>query len=267
MGYREYMKREEEPAPPGLSPVIRRILWINAGIFLAQHVLWRREFAAIEPYLALSWAGLRAGMIWQPVTYLFLHANLTHVLMNMMGLYFMGPETERTLGSRRFLLLYLLSGVLGGIGFVLLNSRSLCVGASGAVYGVLGAFAALHPNRRVTLLLLPFITFRAWIMALLYAAIEFLSAMGRPDGGVAHTAHLAGGIAGWFFARSLGARPFQWPHRRFNPYGAPDREAEETDARDVDRILDKISKEGLHRLSSKERETLERASRRRTDRT
>lgn len=247
--------------------MIRRLLWINGGIFLVQHVLWRQEFVAIEPYLALSWAGLLQGMVWQPLTYMFLHANLTHVLMNMMGLYFMGPETERTLGSRRFLLLYLLSGVLGGIGFVLLNNRSSCVGASGAVYGVLGAFAALHPNRRMSLLLFPFITFRAWVMVLLYAVIEFLSAIGRPYGGVAHTAHLAGGIAGWFFARSLGARPFRWPRPRFNPYGEPGRPADIPDARDVDRILDKISKEGLHRLSSKERETLERASRRRTDRT
>lgn len=262
MGYREYMVREESVSP-GLPPMIRRILWINAGIFLAQHILWRREFAAIEPYLALSWTGLRSGMVWQPFTYMFLHANLTHVLMNMMGLFFMGPETERTLGARRFLLLYLLSGVLGGLGFVLLNSRSFCVGASGAVYGVLGAFAALHPNRRMALLLFPFFTFRAWVMVLLYAVIEFLSAVGRPYGGVAHTAHLAGGIAGWFFGRSLGARPFQWPRQRFFPGRTPDGE----DARDVDRILDKISREGLHRLSPKERETLERASRRRTDRT
>lgn len=265
MGYREYMVREE-PVSPGLPPVVRWMLWLNAGIYLAQHFLWPREFAALEPYLALSRRGLLAGYLWQPLTYMFLHANLTHVMMNMMGLYFMGPDTERTLGSRRFLYLYLLSGILGGIGFALLNARAPCIGASGAIYGVLGAFAALHPNRKVSLLLFPFVVFPAWVLVLLYGVIEFTSALSRSGGGVAHSAHLAGGIAGWIFARTLSSRPIRWRQLWSRRVRRSDRPAAAPDEGDVDRILEKISVKGLHSLSSRERETLDRASRLRTNR-
>ncbi|MDZ4200317.1 MAG: rhomboid family intramembrane serine protease [Kiritimatiellia bacterium] len=266
MEYREYMVRNESVSG-GITPVVRRLLWINVGFFFAYQILFRRLLMPWTGYLALSRYGLTQGYFWQPLTYLFLHANLTHLAMNMLGLYFMGPDTERTLGSRRFLFLYLFSGILGGIGFVLLNASAPCIGASGAVYGILAAFAALYPNRRVTFLLFPFISFRAWTLALVYGAIEFLSALNSEHGGgIAHSAHLAGGLAGWIYTKALlagagGPRPTLGVLRWFS--GLTRRTP---GPREIDRILDKVATRGLHSLSARERNLLDRASRGRSGR-
>lgn len=267
MGYREYMVREE-PTGRSVPPMVARLLWINGGVFLAHHFLLRGLLMPLTNYFALSRVGLQHGFFWQPATYLFLHANFAHLAWNMLGLYFMGPDTERALGGSRFLGLYFLSGVLGGIGFVLLNPLNPTIGASGAVYGVLAAFAALYPNRRVTLLLFPFITFRAWFLALAFGTMEFLSVLtSEHGGGIAHSAHLAGGIAGWIYARTLVANPILPFLRGFRfRSGGPARPDPRPDAETIDRILDKIAAHGLHSLSSRERDLLDRASRDRTAR-
>lgn len=257
----------EEPVSPTLPPVVQRILWANVGIYLAQYVLWPGGFAPVGGYLALSRTGLLHGFFWQPFTYMFLHANFSHLLTNLIGLYFMGPDTERTIGSRRFLYLYLLSGVLGGLGFVFLNSQAPCIGASGAIYGVVAAFAALYPHRKVSLLFFPFILFRAWVLALLYGAIEFFSALYSPYGGVAHSAHLAGGLAGWIYVRMLVSKPILFTRSRGRFFGSNSAGPADTspDSTEVDRILGKISARGLHSLSAHERDVLARASRGRVD--
>ncbi|GAB1456359.1 rhomboid family intramembrane serine protease [Spirochaetota bacterium] len=106
-------------------------------------------------YLALiPGAVLRLGWVWQPFTYMFVHANLTHLLFNMLGLFFFGTAVERALGSREFALFYLLTGTLAGIFSLfafaaggLLGIR--LVGASGAVYAVLLAFAVINPRAKI----------------------------------------------------------------------------------------------------------------------
>jgi hypothetical protein len=150
MSYRAYSTHPYSSGSPPVRPAAAgrgRADQINVGVFL---VMWLLRLDGLYALLALSYNGLFRGMIWQPVTYMFLHGGFMHLLFNMFTLFFLGPETERAMGSRHFLAMYLLSGVLGGLGWIWLSphSHALCVGASGAIYGVLAAFATLYPRRR-----------------------------------------------------------------------------------------------------------------------
>lgn len=133
---------------------------------------------------------------WQLLTYSALHANLTHLVFNMLGLFMFGSEVERVLGARRTLMLYAASVVCGGVA-QLLTSLMLAgdaypaIGASAGVFGVLVAYALIFPQRRV-LLLFPPIPMPAWLFATGYAAIELLLGVSRAAPGVAHFAHLGG---------------------------------------------------------------------------
>lgn len=248
----------------GMTPMIRLLVMGTAAVFLLQALAGGRW----EVFLSLSAPGLLHGMLWQPITYMFLHANLGHLLMNMLGLVFLGSAVERGLGSRAFLALYFLSGILGGIGYVLINQSPYpCVGASGAVFGVLAAFAALYPHQPVAFIFFPFVTFKAWILVLGYMAIElmYLIQGGAGGGGIAHSAHFAGGLAGYVFVRVLtgrGGLPFRGTLRRV-PRRPDPPSWSAADERSVDALLDKIARQGLASLTPAERVLLEEAAQRR----
>lgn len=192
---------------------------------------------------------------WQLISYQFIHQGFGHLLSNMLGLFFLGPETERALGTNRFFALYLLSGVLGGLGWSLLSPSGACVGASGAIFGVLGAYAALYPNRELILIFFPFMPIKAWLFVLLIGAYEFMHTLAGPGGHVANAAHLGGAIAGYLYAIII-ARPdiLQKMKKRFGPKERPSASRAE-----IDRILDKAAQHGIGILSSRERELLKRA--------
>ena len=273
MSYRPYYPQSPFPPRSGggflsrLPPVCAWLIKINVGVFLFLFLLRSERLYAL---LALSLDGIRAGMIWQPLTYMFLHGSFTHILFNMLTLFFLGPETERAMGSRHFLAMYLISGLLGGLGWLWLSPQphALCVGASGAIFGVLAAFATLYPRRRLTLLIFFIfpVTMQAWQLVAGLAVIEFLLADNQASG-IAHTAHLAGAFAGFLYIDQLfenttlrrlwgRARDYvaQRPHK---PRAAPP----PPDQAEVDRILDKISAQGIQSLTKAERQTLHRASR------
>jgi membrane associated rhomboid family serine protease len=203
--------------------------------------------------------------------------------VNMLGLFFIGPAVERTVGSYRFFVLYYISGVLGGLGWSLLADPyvvydsfgrqvleyPVCVGASGAIMGMLGAFAALYPNAQ--LLLWFIIPVRAWVLVLILAIWELSETIGHPKiGGIANAAHLIGGIAGFTYALTL-----KHPHlvadlkSRFpgflkgaaKPKPRPQTRQDTLSKEEVDRILDKIGKQGMGALTPRERELLKRATR------
>lgn len=257
-----------------LPPVTAWMLKANVLAFLVTLVgEWLQSPLILGLYsaLALHPRALLGGCVWQPVTYMFLHGSFLHLLFNMLALWFMGPETERRMGSGHFLAMYLISGVLGGLGWAWLtgwNSRATCVGASGAVYGVLAAFATLYPNRRLTVFLLIFpITSEAWKIVLGLALVQYLLVTGGSNSNIAYTAHLAGAFAGFLYVDQLFENRtlrgwlgrlwpggIRWPRRT--------RKEEETpDPQEVERILEKISREGIGSLTRSERETLQRASR------
>ncbi|MCX7819664.1 MAG: rhomboid family intramembrane serine protease [Kiritimatiellae bacterium] len=245
-----------------------RIVWAIVGAtvaaYLAQLFAWRAGGAAwILRELALSRGGVQSGRLWQFATYQLLHGSPGHLLMNMIGLALLGPEVARALGPGRFAALYAGSGVLGGLGYVLLD-RHPCLGASGAVFGVMAAFATLHPRRPMMLLLLPFFTLPAWLMVLGVMLLELVYLVEGFQGGVAHSAHLAGALAGAVYTRTvvggtwgIGDGLRRWGRRWEHPRGCSDAGSE-----DVDRILDKVARGGLRALTRRERELLEAASRR-----
>ena len=229
------------PAAPRFSHAVTRIAWICVAVFLVQSVAQHLEFPPgyrfgnlLAPVFGLHWPLLRAGCLWQPVTYNFLHGSLAHLFLNMFSLLFFGSAVERLIGTRRFWLLYLLSGILGGLGWMLFNwleprfwlalgrlpggfwaplvqrwaesqpvgAFGVCVGASAAVFGLIGAFAALCPGQKLFLLLFFVIPLRlkARTLALLLMAITLVQLV-VGWGQVAYAAHLAGGLAGYLLAR------------------------------------------------------------------
>lgn len=251
------------------APAVRTLVIANVILFFVTAVGDRATGRWFTALFGLSMAGLARGWVWQPLTYMFLHGSAGHLFVNMLVLYFMGRETERAMGTRHFTVMYLLSGVLGGVGWLLISRAAVpCVGASGAVFGVLGAFAALFPQRPVTLLVLfvlP-VTMKAWVLAVVLAVLELAFLVSGAGGHVAYAAHLSGIVAGYVYGLTLSGGGAKLPEglgrwrSRFRPGRAPAARADLS--AEVDRILDKIAREGIHSLTAAERETLERASRR-----
>lgn len=219
--------------------------------------------------LGLNSKNFRNGAVWQLFSYMFLHSNQTylHIFMNALMLFFIGPETEREMGTRHFLVMYFLSGIMGGLAFALLNPFGLCVGASGAIFGVLGAMTALHPNRPLTLLLffiIP-ITLKTWIITTALIVIQLVVLLSHSGMNIAFDVHIAGGLAGYIYTLML-FRPEQFQNfkHRLKMTGKLKvlDSSNEASPAEVDRVLDKVAEQGLGSLSSKERKILENASRR-----
>jgi membrane associated rhomboid family serine protease len=159
------------------------------------------------------WLGLvpalvvERGWVWQPFTYMFQHGGLFHLLFNMLALWMFGVELERLWGTRFFLRFYVICGV-GAAATTLLVSLlpfrfaeaiygSVTVGASGAIYGLLVAYAMAYPHRPIYLYLLFPIPARVFVIVV--GAISFLSSVSDPRGGVAHATHLGGLVIGYLY--------------------------------------------------------------------
>lgn len=248
------------------------LLIVTVFVYLVQRAVDGASLGLFTDVFGLVPAHIHRGHVWQLVTYIFLHGGFLHLLLNMFSLFLLGPALERAVGSRQFLVIYLLSGVLGGLGWLLISfhAHALCVGASGAVFGVLGAYAALFPHQRITLLvfyLFP-VTMKAWVAVSILAVIQLILVTSPGVGGIAYAAHLAGGLAGWAYALVA----FRRDAVRETLDGMASRRAEArrehasraavADRVEVDRILDKIANQGIHTLSERERRLLEKASRR-----
>ncbi len=205
------------------EPVLRRpfpfryynatlvLIAVNAGVFFLS-----RLSGAFLMKLVLVPALVAQGQVWQVVTYMFAHANLSHLFFNMLGLFFFGTQVERRIGSTEFLLFYFLTGILAGVfSFAVYAATGswlvFLLGASGAVYAVLLAFATLFPDSRI--LVWGILPVRAPVLVLAYTAIEVLSQLFSFRSGVAHLTHLAGfGFAYLYFLVRLGINPV---HRLF----------------------------------------------------
>lgn len=270
----DYYRRGYANPFSGITPAVRVLLLATLGAYVLQLVLALAGLH-LSVFFGLSLFGLRHGMIWQPVTYMFMHAEAMplHVIFNMLILFFLGPETERAMGARTFVKLYLGAGVLGGIGWLVISGTwdAVCVGASGAVLGVLAAFATLYPHRRITLLLffiLP-LTMQAWVMAVGLGVIELLFLLsGVQAGAVANAAHLAGGVAGFLYTRRFIHRSSEAPRpvqvRRGRPPPLTVLKGKRTPPpptrEEIDRLLEKIAGQGMDSLTPAERKALEQAS-------
>ncbi len=227
------------------------------------------------------------GELWRLIGFQFLHASMAHLLFNMIALFFFGSLVENYLGSKRYLAFYLLCGIAGSLLYLLLNLggfvwveslglpplRGLLInatgtpllGASAGVFGVLIGGAFLAPNAKVLVFfILPMrLATLAWVMVGVAVVSIFLGT----DNAGGEAAHLGGALAGWGFIRHPQRlhRFFDWLGR-FDPtsrrFRAPKTRSEVSRDADIDRILAKISRQGLHSLTPAERKILQQASQR-----
>ena len=195
--------------PGGISPAVKILLISNVVVFLLNLIVGD----VMTLRLGLSpQAVLEQWAVWQPVTYMFLHSTggIGHLLFNMLALWMFGTELERTWGTRFFTKFYFVTGV-GAAATTLLVSMffndvyySVTVGASGAIYGLLVAYAMYFPHRTIYYIIFPI---PARVFVLIAGAIAFLSSLGGPGGGVAHAAHLGGLVVGYVYLKGLRMRP------------------------------------------------------------
>ena len=253
--------------------VTQLIIAINVIVFFIQLICGAAHFPYFEDYLELSADGLRRGFLWQAVTYMFLHAGIWHILINLFILWFFGREVEYFIGPKYFTRLYFMAGIFGAALWFAFNSHSYVpvIGASAAVLGCVIAFATLFPDREVTLLVffvLP-VSLKARYPALVAIAFDVVPLLQGTDGGVAHLAHLGGAAFGYLYIKQLGygTTPrwllwFQNMTARLKPRPRPGpgkMSSDEFVREEIDPILDKIAREGMQSLTRRERKILESA--------
>jgi membrane associated rhomboid family serine protease len=209
-------------------PAIRWLLILNCGLFVFSFLLGlvdSKLWAALVDIFGLrATSFLKHGMLWQPVTYLFLHGGLWHVLFNMFALWMFGADLERDWGTRRFLRYYFVCGIGAGLCDVTANLAfgpdATTIGASGAIYGILLAYGLLYPNRTIFFNFLFPIPARIYVIII--GAIAFLSSLGGSSN-VSNVAHLGGMLFGYLYLRlgmhyldwgALTAQYQQWRRRR-----------------------------------------------------
>ena len=314
MGYdsRDYYKPSGFGGFTFFPPVIKNLLIINALVFLFQNI---GDNILIDSGFTLSdiltkffslipIGGFIAGRIgpeiiewsfypWQLVTYQFMHGSFTHILFNMFMLWMFGMEIEHLMGSKKFLIFYLLCGVGAGLLQILLspvlsNSLAPTIGASGAVYGVMIAFAMFFPDRYILIYFL--IPIKAKYLIAILIVFEFLS-INEPSF-VAHLAHIGGAVTGFIFLimdkrnnfnfsslmgsfKKTTSFSSQGKFRKPRFGGSINNDIEDAQYHDInnsakdeiivtqeeiDRILDKISQSGYQNLTEREKKILFEAS-------
>lgn len=276
---REYFRTEASRRPAGplaMAPVTKRLLIANIAVFVVDIFLQHRilEFGALTVQSAFF-----EGRVWEFITFQFLHSpnGIMHILFNSIGLYFFGPFIERWWGSGwRFLVFYLLCGIAGGLFFVAVvllrivpgDIMTPLVGASAGIYGLLIGTAVIAPNARVQLLFPPVnLSMRQFALGLMVLAVVMIAFNWWNAGGEA--GHLGGAVAGFLMMK------FPWLLRRGTRRRKVDiirpkafRSGRQSKLRprskwsggdddEVNRILDKVSREGLDSLSEAERRKLQ----------
>lgn len=303
-----------------MPPVTKNLIIINLLFFLAK-IVATRYGVGLNDLLGLHFFLAPDFRWYQFVTYMFMHGGLEHIFFNMFAVWMFGRIMETTWGGRRFLLYYMVCGI--GAGFVQEGAQYLSyltqgmhhytmvdlggysmmmgeylnrwttVGASGAVYGILLAFAMTYPDERMYIFPLP-VPIRAWVLVAGYTLIELFSAFGNSGDGVAHFAHLGGMLFGWMLIRywrrgggggyygyheGVGEKMKRWFRNFRNKFMAPsapkmkahvggrkmdyDYNARRKEASDeIDRILEKVRKGGYASLTEDEKRKLFDASQR-----
>ncbi len=202
--------------------MVQRLMIANGVVFLLQ--LFYQH--GIDPYLGVvPELVFQRGFLWQPFTYMWLHASFFHLFINMLILWMMGGTIELAWGSRRFLKFYLQCGIGAGVLILLWNSMTptgmgtLTVGASGAIYGLLTAYALTWPDRTIMLLPIP-IQFKAiWLIPVLFTMQLMLG-----GGNISHIGHLGGVLVAGVLLRGqvrqiLGFRSLRVRWHRFRMRG------------------------------------------------
>ena len=190
-----------------MTPAVRAIVYANLGAFVL--TLVARSFM-LETFGLTPEAVLERGRVWQLVTYLFVHSptDFFHIVFNMLAVWMFGVELERRWGTNGFTKYYFVTGVGAGACVALASLlpfasaargySATTVGASGAVYGLLMAWALIWPHRQIIFIIFP-ITVR--VLVLIFGGIAFLSAVTASGSAVSNLAHLSGLLIGWLYLR------------------------------------------------------------------
>ncbi|MBN2119429.1 MAG: rhomboid family intramembrane serine protease [Candidatus Omnitrophica bacterium] len=250
---------------PSMTGTVRALIIVNVGVFVLIHIFpqfeWLWRFSLVSKLVSSRL------MLWQFVTYMFLHVGLWHLVVNMLMLWFFGPAIEEYWGRRQFIFYYFFTGIGAGLCSFLVsfNSSIPVIGASGAIFGILVAYAIMFPETVILLFFIFPMKIRHAVLVL--AAINLLGAISSSSGGIAYFAHLGGGFFGYLYFKN------EWIRLRLSAFSFSNlksyrkrkqnenKKAREEDIdKEVDRILDKISKQGLDSLSSREQKLLKRKS-------
>ncbi len=188
----------------GMPPVVKNLLAINIVIWLAQ-IIFIKQGTPLEIWGAL-W-GLDTGnfQIWQLVTHMFMHASVDqfgrieffHILFNMFTLFIFGRVLENFWGSKRFINFYLICGIAAAAAQLFVGHFTVAVGASGAIMGLMAAFAYLFPNTELMFMFIP-VPIKAKFAIPALMALDLFGGIANVQGdNVAHFAHLGGAVAGF----------------------------------------------------------------------
>ena len=176
-------------------PVVKNLLYINIGLFVVQLIL-KYSGLSLVGLLALFPTNSNYFGIHQLITHQFLHAGWLHLIFNMFALATIAPAVEEKVGSKKFLLFYLLCGVGSALLHLsLITSNNPMVGASGAVYGILLYFMFLRPDEKLYLFFIP-IGIRAKYLIPVLLIVELYLATNSLNDGIGHWAHIGGAITG-----------------------------------------------------------------------
>src|SRR5713101_2767397 len=209
--------------PGPVSTALKAIIGANIAVFLAMWVMPADLERILTEILGLvPFHVVRNMWIWQLATYMFVHAGTFHILFNMLALWMFGTELERIWGTRYFLKFYFVTGIGAGVLTVLLSMLPFAplrqlygnniVGASGAIYGLILAYALYFPNRLILLILFPV---PAKIFAVIMGAMNFVASTSTTGGGVASATHLCGFLVAYLFLKGGPLRLNPWAEVKY----------------------------------------------------
>jgi membrane associated rhomboid family serine protease len=284
------MRSDYEPpgSPLRFSSRASTVLMVSlVAVFVLQQIDLAYLHLPTYDYLPLSTQGLLHGYVWQLLTFQFLHANVTHLGFNLIGIWFFGRYVEDRLGPGRFLTLYFLSGVAGGLlqcllGWIFPSHFGIpALGASAGICGLIAAFCSLEPEGVIMLFFV--LPMKAKQLLYISAGIAVFFIIVPTDPDVAHAAHLGGMLFGVFYIRKglewtrgladwnssrhrlhreqilrAGSPKLARP-RRPKAEENPELPPKEFISQEVDPILDKISAHGIQSLTERERQILQAA--------
>lgn len=290
----------DERDQPRITPAVQALIAINVAVLFLE---WTLLGDAVPQTLGFRWGNLEQGRWWTGFTYMFVHGGVWHLAGNMYALWLFGRRLEHVWGTKRFLRFYLFAG-LGGLLFHALFIRNgLLLGASAAVYGVMGAYAMQWPRDEVYFF--GVIPMRVWTLVLGLVGFDLLMGMLHSSGSdVAYLAHVGGFVVAWFYMRTPNAVSIEQLRQRMaqapdpagdeppraiprsaprqrerldpadeivarskavvvkRPVAVPAVRPRETTSDELNRVLDKISAQGLDSLTMDERRILEEMSKR-----
>lgn len=240
---------------------VKRLIIINVVIWLLMLV----GYNLLTPF-GLTPTLVKKGYIWQLFTYMFLHGDFFHILFNMFILWMFGRSIEEEWGTKEFVKYYFITGIGAGVfTFILsINSSIPTIGASGAIFGILVAYAMMFPDSLIYVWFL--FPIKAKYLVIFFGVFELIASVRYTPDGIGHFAHLGGMVVGYLYLKSdrrlFGFLKFFKKIKYKKKLRTLHKKREKTEElmKRVDQILDKINQVGYDNLSKEEKKILEKAS-------